>query len=74
MLVGTPDEVGDGIEKIIDQSDGGFGGILFISRDWAGREASWRSWELFARQVAPRFQGHVGQQARAAQAAGELNA
>ncbi len=74
MLIGSPDDVADRIERIVEESAGGFGGILFISRDWAGREASWLSWERFARQVAPRFQGHVGQQARAAKAAGELNA
>jgi limonene 1,2-monooxygenase len=72
-IIGTPEDAIEKIEKMIDVS-GGFGGILFKSRDWAGRAASDRSWELFARRVAPRFQGHVGPQAMAASVAGGLNA
>lgn len=72
-IVGTPDDAVAKIEKLLEVS-GGFGGLLFTSRDWAGREASWASWELFAREVAPRFQGHVEQQARAAETASRLNA
>jgi limonene 1,2-monooxygenase len=71
-IVGTPDDAAEKIEHALEVS-GGFGGILFTSRDWAGREASWASWELFARQVAPRFQGHLRQQARAAETASRLN-
>ena len=44
------------IEKLIEASDGGFGGFLFRANDWADREQSWRSYELFARWVMPRFQ------------------
>ncbi len=71
-LIGTP---ADAVEKIreMEESSGGFGGILFTSRDWAGQEASKRSWELFARQVAPQFQGHVTQQATAATVAARHN-
>ena len=29
---------------------------MFRAHDWADREATWRSYELFARWVAPRFQ------------------
>ena len=72
QLIGTPEEVIAKIEALQERS-GGFGGILFISRDWAGTEAAQRSWELFARRVAPHFQGHVGQQSRAAAAATALN-
>ncbi|MGD2103186.1 MAG: LLM class flavin-dependent oxidoreductase [Acidimicrobiia bacterium] len=71
-IVGTPDDAIEKIEGLL-KSSGGFGGILFTSRDWAGKEASWASWEMFARQVAPAFQDHVGQQSRAAEAAGRLN-
>jgi limonene 1,2-monooxygenase len=55
-LVGSPDTVARGIANLIDKSDGGFGGFLFRAHDWADREQSWRSYELFARWVMPRFQ------------------
>lgn len=71
-IIGSPDDAVAKIEEMLDVS-GGFGGILFKSRDWAGRAAADRSWELFARRVAPRFQGHIGAQATAASVAGALN-
>jgi limonene 1,2-monooxygenase len=71
-VVGTPDDAVERIEGLLETS-GGFGGILFTSRDWAGWEASSASWDLFAREVAPRFQGHLEQQSRAAAAASQLN-
>jgi limonene 1,2-monooxygenase len=55
-LVGSPDTVARGIQNLLDQSEGGFGGFLFRAHDWADREQSWRSYELFARWVMPRFQ------------------
>ncbi len=55
-LVGSPDTVARGIERLIGLSGGGFGGFLFRAHDWADREATWRSYELFARWVMPRFQ------------------
>ena len=55
-LVGSPETVARGIERLIEASDGGFGGFLFRANDWADREQSWRSYELFARWVMPRFQ------------------
>ena len=55
-LVGSPDTVARGIQNLWDHSDGGFGGFLFRAHDWADREQSWRSYELFARYVMPRFQ------------------
>ncbi len=55
-LVGSPETVARGIQTLIDKSDGGFGGFLFRAHDWADRERTWRSYELFARWVAPRFQ------------------
>lgn len=71
-VVGTPDDAIAQIEGMLEAS-GGFGGILFLSRDWVGTEASNRSWELFARQVAPHFQGHGDQQLRAAREAAQMN-
>lgn len=72
QIIGTPEEAVGFIEDLVERS-GGFGGILFTSRDWGGTEARNRSWELFARHVAPHFQGHVGQQFRAGEAAAVLN-
>jgi limonene 1,2-monooxygenase len=60
-LVGSPDLVAKGIERLIKLSDGGFGGVLFRAHDWADREQTWRSYELFARYVMPRFQGSLDQ-------------
>ena len=59
-LVGSPETVARGIENLIVQSDGGFGGFLFRAHDWADREQTWRSYELFARWVMPQFQGALG--------------
>jgi limonene 1,2-monooxygenase len=58
-LVGAPDLVARGIERLIGLSQGGFGGLLFRAHDWADREQTWRSYELFARYVMPRFQGSL---------------
>ncbi len=55
-LVGSPDTVARGIQNMLDHSGGGFGGFLFRAHDWADREQTWRSYELFARWVMPRFQ------------------
>jgi limonene 1,2-monooxygenase len=55
-LVGSPDTVARGIQNLVKHSDGGFGGFLFRAHDWADREQTWRSYELFARWVMPRFQ------------------
>src|SRR5881396_3646984 len=51
------DTVVRGIEHLQRLSDGGFGGLLFRAHEWATREQTLRSYELFARYVMPRFQG-----------------
>jgi limonene 1,2-monooxygenase len=58
-LVGTPDTVIRGIERLQTLSGGGFGGVLFRAHEWATREQTLRSYELFARYVMPRFQGSL---------------
>jgi limonene 1,2-monooxygenase len=58
-LVGSPDTVAKGIERLIGFSEGGAGGILFRAHEWADREQTVRSYELFARWVMPRFQGSL---------------
>jgi limonene 1,2-monooxygenase len=57
-VIGTPDMAVAQIQRLIDQS-GGFGCYLFMAHEWAEREATLRSYELFARYVAPLFQGQV---------------
>lgn len=54
--IGTADDVRRQVQRMVDQS-GGFGTVLLLAHDWADPTASWRSWELIARQVAPHFQG-----------------
>jgi limonene 1,2-monooxygenase len=56
--IGTPDDLVDAIQRL-DESSGGFGGLLVQSVDWATREAVMHSWELIARYVKPRFQGSL---------------
>ncbi|MBN8907181.1 MAG: hypothetical protein J0H99_11280, partial [Rhodospirillales bacterium] len=48
-----------GIERMLAHTDGGSGAILFRSHEWANREQTLRSYELFARWVMPRFQGSL---------------
>ncbi len=54
-VIGTPDEAAEKIQALVDQS-GGFGAFLFMAHNWADFAATRRSYELFARYVAPRFQ------------------
>jgi limonene 1,2-monooxygenase len=55
-IVGTPD---DAIARIreLQEASGGFGGVLGLAHEWASREKTLRSYELFARYVMPQFQG-----------------
>ena len=57
-VVGTPDDAIAAIERLQERS-GGFGGLLVVGHEWAPPEATARSWELLARDVAPRFQGSL---------------
>jgi len=60
-IIGTPDDAIERIRAIYD-SVGGFGLVLGFAHDWANREATFRSWELFARYVMPALQGHLDAQ------------
>jgi limonene 1,2-monooxygenase len=55
-VIGTPDDAIAQIERLEKQA-GGFGTYLFMAHDWADREATWKSYELFARYVIPHFKG-----------------
>jgi limonene 1,2-monooxygenase len=58
-LVGSVETVVRGIEHLWKLSAGGFGGLLFRAHEWANREQTLKSYELFARYVMPRFQGSL---------------
>ncbi len=59
VILGTPD---DAIAKIreLQAASGGFGGYLNMAVDWTTREKTRRSYELFARYVAPVFTENLG--------------
>ncbi len=62
-IVGTPD---DAIARIreLQEATGGFGGMLLLAQEWATREKTLHSFELWARYVAPRFKGVVAEQVK----------
>lgn len=55
-VIGTPEDAIAQIERLAEQS-GGFGSYLLMAHDWADTAETRRSYELFARYVAPAFQG-----------------
>ena len=57
--IGTPDMCAAQIERLIKQSNGGFGAYLLLAHNWANPQATLRSYELIARNVMPQFQGHA---------------
>jgi limonene 1,2-monooxygenase len=65
-VVGTPDELIETIREL-QSVTGGFGTIVGFAHDWANREATLRSWELFARYVAPALNGFTAAQSASAQ-------
>jgi len=56
--IGTPDDEIAYISGLLEQS-GGFGSLLLLGHDWADPEATYRSYELFARKVIPHFKGQL---------------
>ncbi len=57
-LIGSPDDVAEGLAAMWQQS-GGFGGLLLRAQDFGASTMMHRSYELFARHVMPRFQGSL---------------
>jgi limonene 1,2-monooxygenase len=57
-IVGTPDDAIEAVERMLELS-GGFGAVLGLAHQWASWEKTKHSFELWARYVAPRFQGQV---------------
>jgi limonene 1,2-monooxygenase len=58
-VIGTPDECTAQIDRLIKQSNGGFGCYLLLGHNWANRQATLNSYELIARHVVPQFQGQA---------------
>lgn len=58
-IVGTPDDAIAAIERMQELS-GGFGAVLGLAHEWTTWDKTRRSYELFARYVAPKFQGQLG--------------
>ena len=58
-LVGSPETIAAGIERLLGFTGGGAGAVLFRAHEWANRKNTLESFELFARWVMPRFQGSL---------------
>src|SRR3954453_23200711 len=56
--IGTVEDAERQVQKLVDQS-GGFGCMLLLGTEWANPQATWRSWELLAEHVLPKFQGQA---------------
>lgn len=56
--IGTPDDAIAYIEDLLERS-GGFGTFLILGHDWADPQATYHSYELFARKVMPHFKGQL---------------
>jgi limonene 1,2-monooxygenase len=57
-IVGSPDDAIAAIERMQELS-GGFGAVLGLAHEWTTWDKTKHSFELFARHVAPRFQGQI---------------
>jgi len=57
--IGTPSQVKRQIERLLEQSNGGFGAYLLLAHEWANPAATRRSFELIAQEVMPHFQGQA---------------
>lgn len=55
-VIGTPEMACAQIDRLLGHT-GGFGTYVFMTHDWADREATARSYELIADRVFPRYQG-----------------
>lgn len=63
VIVGTPDDAIARIRQLQDAT-GGFGGMLMLAHEWATREKTLHSYELWARYVAPQFRGTIEEQVK----------
>lgn len=58
LVIGTPDDAIAALERIQEEA-GGFGTFLIMVHEWANREKTMKSFELFARYVMPHFTGQL---------------
>ncbi|TGD83936.1 LLM class flavin-dependent oxidoreductase [Mycolicibacterium sp. CH28] len=56
--IGTPDDAIAYITDLLERS-GGFGTFLMLGHDWASPQATYHSYDLFARKVMPHFKGQL---------------
>jgi limonene 1,2-monooxygenase len=70
--IGAPDACASQIERLWQQSNGGFGAYLMLAHNWANPQATARHYELIAREVMPQFQGHAQATLDAARRAREV--
>ena len=56
--IGTTGDAVAYIQDLLDRS-GGFGTLLLLGHDWASPQATYHSYELFAREVIPHFKGQL---------------
>ncbi len=57
--IGSPDDCKAQIDRLMAQSNGGFGCYLMLAHEWANTQATRRSFELIAKYVMPEFQGQA---------------
>ena len=57
--IGTVDDAVAQIERLMKQSNGGFGCYLLLAHEWANPVATHRSFELITQHVFPQFQGQA---------------
>jgi limonene 1,2-monooxygenase len=57
--IGTVDDAVAQIDRLMKQSNGGFGAYLLLAHEWANPLATHRSYELIAKRVFPEFQGQA---------------
>jgi limonene 1,2-monooxygenase len=55
--IGTVEDARAQVQRLWDQSNGGFGAMLLLAHEWANPQATKRSYELIAQHVMPHFQG-----------------
>jgi limonene 1,2-monooxygenase len=67
--IGTVEDARAQVQRLVDQSNGGFGAMLLLGHDWADPEATRRSYELIAQHVFPDFQDQAASTVAAAQRA-----
>ena len=56
-VIGTVEDAIDQIERLVEQSKGGFGCYLMFAHNWAPWEATLHHYHLFANHVIPHFRG-----------------